>query len=134
MNYKHSQRGFTVIELLILITFLIVAGSVVVWQVTAIRTSMRDDQRKVAINSMYYSLEEIYYKENGHYPQKITDKTLRSVDPKLLTDPSGSKLGESESEYRYEPSRCTDGKCQAYTLRADLQNEADYVKKNRDNK
>lgn len=134
MQQYTSQRGFTVIELLITIVFLLVAGSVVAWQANNIRVSMRDDQRKVAINSMYHGLEEVYYKENGHYPQKISDTTLRSVDDALLADPRGNKIGDASSDYRYEPAKCNDGKCAAYTLRADLENEDDYTKKNSNSK
>lgn len=130
-SFSPTSAGFTVIELLIAAVFLITAGSIVAWQFANIATSARDDKRKIAINSLYYSLEEIYFKDNGAYPEKITADTLKSVDPKLLSDPSGKKLGETDADYRYEPSQCTDGKCARYTLRADLEAESDYVKKNR---
>lgn len=132
MQNSSSQRGFTVIELLLSIVFLLVAGTVVAWQTNNIRVSVRDDQRKVAINSFYYGLEEVYYKENGFYPQKLDKDTLRSVDEALLTDPRGNTVGDASSDYRYEPAQCSDGKCRSYTLRADLENEDDYVKSSRD--
>lgn len=131
-NISRASHGFTVIELIITAVFLTVAGIVVAWQFNNVATSVRDDKRKIAINSLYYGLEEVYYKQHNAYPEKITDETIKSVDPKLLTDPSGKKLGESDSSYRYEPSQCVDGKCAAYSLRADLETESDYVKKNRD--
>lgn len=130
-NTSRTSTGFTIIELLVTAVFLIVAGSIAAWQFSNIAASARDDKRKIAINSLYYGLEEVYFKQNGAYPEKITSNTLTSVDPKLLSDPSGRKIGESDSNYRYEPSRCTDGKCASYTLRADLEAESDYIKKNR---
>lgn len=128
------NSGFTVIELLVSIIFLLTAGIVAAWQFNNLQTSMRDDSRKTAINSMYYGLEEVFYKENAYYPPEITDDTLRSVDDKLLKDPQGVAIGQPESDYRYEATDCTQSKCQSYTLRADLENESDYVKTNRTNK
>ena len=130
-NFSRTTSGFTIIELLVTAAFLIVAGSIAAWQFSNIATSARDDKRKIAINSIYYGLEEVYFKQNGAYPEKIASGTLTSVDPKLLSDPSGKKIGESDSDYRYEPSGCVDGKCASYSLRADLEAESDYVKKNR---
>ena len=125
------QHGFTVIELLISIAFLLVAGAAIAFQFNSLRIASQDDARKSAINSMYYALEEVYFKQNGHYPSEITEKTLPSVDPAVLKDKNGNMVGEASSEYRYEPTNCLNGECRGYTLRADLQNESDFVKENR---
>ena len=127
-NTSLRQNGFTVIELIISIAFLMIAGILVAWQFNNLRVAARDDQQKTAINSVYYGLEEVFHKENGYYPETISNDTLRSVDPELLTDPFGVKIGDNESTYRYEPAECLDGKCQRYSLRANLENESDYVK------
>ncbi len=125
-------HGFTVIELLVLIVLLSVGGWLFFTEKAAVEATQRDDTRKVAINAMYYALEEVYYEKNHFYPQTIDSKTLRSIDPALFTDPLGIKLGDSGSNYRYETSNCdTDGHCANYTLRADLEREDDYVKTNR---
>lgn len=128
-----TNTGFTVIELLVSIAFLLTAGIVAAWQFNTLQTSLRDDSRKIAINSMYYGLEEVFYKEHNYYPQEITDETLRSVDDDLLKDPEGVAIGDPASDYRYEATDCTQNKCQSYTLRADLENESDYIKTNRTN-
>ena len=94
----------------------------------------RDTQRKIAINAMYYNLEEVYFPTNGYYPATIDSKTLRAMDPSLFTDPSGNALGTSGSTYRYDGTGCsTDGHCTGYTLRAQLERESDFVKTNRNN-
>ncbi|MEO5950511.1 MAG: hypothetical protein ABIQ04_03620 [Candidatus Saccharimonadales bacterium] len=126
-----KQQGFTVIEIIIVIVFLGAATVVLLMQRANLASSQRDDQRKIAINAMYYSLEEVFYTKNGYYPTKIDSATLRSVDPDLFTDPNGVKIGDPKSNYRYDGENCDGDKCKAYTLRADLEHEDDYVKTNR---
>lgn len=126
-----STRGFTVVELLVVILFFSAASIVFFVQKNHVEVAARDDNRKVAINAMYYSLEEVYFVKNKSYPRTINSDTLPSVDPDLFTDPNGVKIGESDSDYRYEGVNCTDNTCKGYTLRTTLENEDDYVKKNR---
>lgn len=129
----NNKRGFTVIELLIVAVILAVAGFLVFTQKQDLQTAHDDEKRKIAINTMHYSLEEAFYKANGYYPTKIEESVLMTVDPELFTDPSGTKLGETGSDYRYEATGCIDGKCRGYRLSATLENEADFVKTNRSN-
>lgn len=137
-----KQRGFTVIELMVVIAFLIFAGVLFVIQKNNLEVAARDDKRKTAINAMYYGLEESFFKQNGYYPAEINKKNLTTLDSALFTDPNGVELGQTtetyndeevsvQSDYRYEPTNCSDNKCKSYSLRADLEAEADYVKKNR---
>ncbi|EDK72286.1 hypothetical protein TM7_0595 [candidate division TM7 genomosp. GTL1] len=123
-----QQRGFTVIELLVAVVFVLLGATVFMIQKNDIETGNRDAQRKTAINAMYYSLEKVYFKQFGYYPQRLDDSALASVDPALLKDPNGVKVGNQQSDYRYEPSTCENGKCRSYTLRADLEKEQDYIK------
>ena len=53
------------------------------------------------------------------------------MDPALFTDPNGVNLGQEGSNYIYTPANCEDGKCKEYTLRAELEKEEAYIKKNR---
>lgn len=122
------QRGFTVIELIVAIVFLGVIAVIFFIQKNDIEMSARNQERRTAINAMYYGLEEVYYPDKKSYPQELTEKTLPYVDPELFTDPEGVKIGDSQSEYRYEPTGCQDGKCSGFTLRADLENQEDFIK------
>lgn len=122
------KRGFTIIELLFIVVVLAGAGILFFVQKNNLEVAARDETRKTAINAMYYSLEEVYYKTNGYYPRTIDEKVLPSVEPALFTDPEGVKLGDGDSDYRYEPLDCTDDKCKSYSLRTFLESEADYVK------
>lgn len=127
---KRAQ-GFTVIEVIVVTLFLGIATSVLFVQKNNIAATHRDDQRKTAINAMYYSLEEAYFAKNKNYPVEITDKTITTIDPALLTAPNGKKIGDKDSDYHYEGINCTNDSCKGYTLRADLEKEADFIKTNR---
>lgn len=130
VTMKRSQ-GFTVIELIVVIAFLALTTVVLFMQKSNLDANTRDSERKTAINAMYYNLEEVFFEKNGYYPSKIDSKTLRAMDPALFTDPNGVKMGEQNANYRYEATNCNNDQCKSYTLRADLEKEADYVKKNR---
>jgi type II secretory pathway pseudopilin PulG len=127
---KRSQ-GFTVIEVIVVVLFLSVATALLFIQKNNLAATQRDDQRKTAINAMYYSLEEVFFEKNGYYPSKIDSKTLRSMDPTLFTDPTGIKLGAQDANYHYEANNCNNDQCKGYKLSADLEKEAEYVKNNR---
>ncbi len=128
----NKKNGFTVIEIILCIAF--VAIFVVLFFLQKVNTEAmaRDEQRKSAINAMYYALEEGYYVENEGYPENIENaETLRWIEPDLFTDPTGLALWQEDSNYTYESSDCEDGKCKSYTLRAKMEKEADYIKTSR---
>lgn len=128
---KHSQRGFTIIELFFIIVILIGATALFFVQKTNLEVANRDETRKTAINAMYYGLEEVYYKTNSHYPRTVDEKILPSVDPVLFKDPADVKIGEATSDYRYEAFNCEGDVCKSYSLRTILENEDDYIKTSR---
>lgn len=125
------QSGFTVLELIVAVVFLVIAGTFFYMQKRDLETANRDSARKTAINSMYYTLEDIYYQANGAYPEHITADQLRGIDPAMFKDPSGKTFGEQGSDYNYTPKDCIDAKCRSYILSANLENEADFVKNSR---
>lgn len=126
-----KKKGFTVPELLIVALFASLALILFFVQKSNVEAMDRDDERKTAINAIYYALEEGYYKDNNYYPEEISEDILKVIDPALFSDPNGIHLGEEGCSYTYEPANCEDGKCKAYTLRAVLEKEDIYIKKNR---
>ena len=100
-----KQNGFTVIELLLVIVLLGVGSWLFFNEKATIDATARDNQRKVAINAMYYGLEEYFYAKNGYYPASIDSKTLRTVDPALFTDPKGKKTWQQWQQLRLRINR-----------------------------
>jgi Tfp pilus assembly protein PilE len=125
---KTTHKGFTVIEISVIIVIALAASIIFFMQKNSLQTASRDDKRKTAINAMYYALEKSYYPEHKSYPAVINAGNLTAVDPDLFNDPSGLTVGATDSDYRYEPTECNGDVCAKYTLRAILENEADYIK------
>lgn len=129
---KHLH-GFTVIELLF-VTILVGAASVLFFvQKQNLEVVARDDTKKIAINAMYYSLEEVFYPAHKYYPQSINSDNLKSVDPALFTDPNGIMINTAGSAYTYSPTNCVNDKCESYTLQSTLENEGDFIKTSKNN-
>ena len=126
-----SKNGFTVLEIIIVAAFASLLLVLFFVQKANIDAMDRDEQRKTAINAMYYALEESYYKDHGYYPESISEENIKVIDPALWADPLGFNLGDSLSSYSYEPANCTEGKCKEYTLKAELEKEDAYIKYNR---
>jgi len=127
-----TSSGFTVVELLVAITFLglIVALSLV--ESRSLTMIHNDQDRKIAINAIHYNLEEVVRPTLNGYPRVLSASQLKAMDSSLLKDPEGNTVGEPGSDYRYEPTGCNGGNvCAGYTLIADLENESDFIKKNR---
>lgn len=125
------ERGFTILELVVVIFFASLLLILFFLQKLNLDAMHRDEQRKEAINAMYYALEEGFHVKNGYYPENISEENLKVMDPSLFTDPSGINLGQEDSDYTYEAANCTNGKCKEYTLKARLEKEDTYIKKNR---
>lgn len=130
---KRTEQGFTVIELMAVIILLTAAAFLFFIQKNNVEVAARDEKRKIAVNAIYYNLEEVYYPKNKYYPEELSAQDLPAMDPSLLKDSNGFEINDEYglSQYRYEPHDCTDGKCKGYELRTDLENEEDYVKRNR---
>ena len=128
------KNGFTVLEIVLCIVFVGIFLVLFFIQKNNIEAMERDDDRKVAINAMFYALEEGYYAEKGYYPENIEKaEDLPWIDPNLFPDPYGVTLwnANADSYYSYDASNCEDGKCKSYTLRSTMEKEDDYVKTSR---
>ena len=126
-----TKKGFTILEISIVAIFSALLLLFFFVQNSNINAMNRDESRKIAINAMYYALEESFYAENGYYPETISEENIKVIDPALWTDPSGITLGSEGCSYTYTPADCKNGKCKEYTLKAVLEKESIYVKNNR---
>ncbi len=126
-----TKKGFTLLEISIVIVFAVLLVIFAFVQKNDLDAANRDEDRKTAINAMYYALEESFYPEHGYYPETISEDNITVIDPALWTDPLGYNLGDSLSSYTYEPANCENGECKEYVLRAKMEKEDDYIKTSR---
>ena len=84
MKVMKNSKGFTVVEVMVAVLVLVVLTVFFVVQRSGLEETTRDQERKMAINSMYYSLTEGFYKDNGYYPESISRDKLPTVDPTLF--------------------------------------------------
>ena len=122
------KKGFTLIELAIVLaltTFAVVAFFI---QKSNFDAFYRDEKSKTAINTIYYALENYFYKTNGYYPTTINETNLPIVEPSLWTDPHGFQLGDLKSSYHYTPADCQNDKCSSFILSATLEKEDPFIK------
>ena len=131
MKRNSFKKAFTVPELLVVCAFAALLLILFFIQKSNVDAMNRDEKRKTAINAMYYALEESFYANNKYYPEEINESVLTVIDPGLFTDPNGFYINTDLSSYSYEATNCKDAKCKSYTLRAELEKEDSFIKRNR---
>lgn len=86
---KKAQKGFTIIELLIVIAIIAILALLVLNNFQGAQAKARDQQRTTDINNIHGKLEE-FYNEHNAYPSTFTAATFPGIDEGSLTDPIGS--------------------------------------------
>ena len=127
----NKKQGFTILEIIIVAVFASLLLILFFIQKANLDAMQRDEDRKTAINAMYYALEESFYKDHKYYPETISEDNIKVIDPALWTDPNGFNLGDPASSYSYTPANCENGHCKEYVLKATLEKEDVYIKSNR---
>lgn len=127
-----AKKGFTLLEISIVGVFAALLVIIFFIQKADVDAMNRDDDRRAAINAMYYALEEYFYPKYGYFPSEISEKNLPVVDPALFTDPFKQNVGSAYSSYSYEPANCNDkNECREFILRAQLEKGDTYIKSGR---
>lgn len=144
ISFKSAKsRGFTIVELLIVIVVIGILAALVVVTYNGIQQKARDTERKTDINALHGQLEA-YQAQNGKYPTlaNVNDATFRStnmkgLDAAALQDPKGTAqtlvAAPAADSYAYavSPASCDNGAggdCTSYTLTANLEGGGTYVK------
>lgn len=87
---KKAQKGFTIIELLIVIAIIAILALLVLNNFQGAQAKARDQQRTTDINNIHGKLEE-FYNENNYYPHNLDIADFPGMDEGALKDPTGSQ-------------------------------------------
>ncbi len=80
-----NQKGFTLVELLVVIAIIGILATLLLLQLGVARQRARDAKRIADVNQVRTALE-LYFDDNGQYPQQATFAGLAgSLVPKYLT-------------------------------------------------
>lgn len=151
------QKGFTLVELLIVIIIIGILATLVIVTFTGVQAKARDSKRQTDIEAIDSHLEA-FFAENSYYPtvidlQDITASTgwvttnMKGLDAAALSDPkstptataatiTGSAPAAGTYVYSYEATGCDNtaassatNQCTGFTLTAELEAGGTFVKK-----
>ena len=151
-----ASKGFTIVELLIVIVVIGILAALVVTTYNGIQQKARDTERKTDLNAMH-SHAEAFQAENAKYPSlaQVNDATFRStsmkgLDSAAMQDPKWSSSNASCTAsgavqlqnsgtpasgcygYQSTPAGCDNGAggdCSGYTITATLESGGTYFVK-----
>lgn len=146
ISLKNKSKGFTIVELLIVIVVIAILATLVIVTFTGIQQKARDSKRQTDVDALDSHLEA-FYANNGYYPT-VTDLTtpswvsqnMKGFDPSALTDPKGSVItGNAPAAgtyaYSYVTAGCTatspsssTNECTSFVLTAELESGSTFVK------
>jgi prepilin-type N-terminal cleavage/methylation domain-containing protein len=93
---KTAQKGFTIVELLIVIVVIGILAALVITTYNGIQQKGRNTERTTDLKAVQGQLEA-YYASNGRYPAVATDGTLGSNSAKnvvfIQAQHEGSRQG-----------------------------------------
>ena len=134
-----KSRGFTIVELLIVIVVIGILAALVIVTYNGIQQKARDTERKTDIKALQGHLEA-YWADNAKYPTlaQVNDTTaggfrelnFKGLDAAAYSDPadaaSGQLCGAATAKcygYSVTPAGCDNSAtdCTNYTLTADLE-------------
>jgi prepilin-type N-terminal cleavage/methylation domain-containing protein len=154
MISSKKAKGFTIVELLIVIVVIGILATLVIVTFSGIQRKGRDSARQTDINAVA-SHVEAFYAQYGYYPtlndlQTASFRTahMKGLDAAALVDPKGgnSTIGATTSGTQYSyvavgPSACvnttasdpvaaspTNNGCDSFTLTATLEGGGTYQK------
>jgi len=89
---QKAQKGFTIIELLIVIAIIAILAGLVLNNFQGAQAKARDTQRVTRTNALHSKLEE-FYNEASAYPNSVSDASwFPGIDAKSLEDARGGAI------------------------------------------
>lgn len=129
LKSKTLQKGFTIVELLIVIVVIGILAGLVLNTFSGVQKRARDTQRQTDINSLSTQLE-VYYNDNSGYPllANVNNTTLKGLDagatmaPGATTSSLTSTATPNKDQYGYMTyaidgtTACATAPCPKFTL------------------
>jgi len=156
ISLKQRNKGFTIVELLIVIVVIGILALLVITTYSGIQAKARNSKRQTDIASLQTQLEA-FFSQSGYYPSltNLNDSAwlgtnLKSLDTGALTDPSNPTQSKTlvaapvAKSYSYKVTQsdgttsceADDTGCAKYTLTATYEGSVNgsttYVKSNLD--
>lgn len=111
-----SKKGFTLIEIMVVVALIVILVSIAVIGGSASRSVARDNQRVSDVQILQIKLES-YRNEKGRYPSALSDLVTDKFIPAVPTDP------QSKEYYNYSCVPANATTCFSYTLGIDFENK-----------
>jgi len=132
-----NSKGFTIVELLIVIVVIGILALLVITTYSGIQAKARNSQRQTDVQSIQTQLEA-FYSQNGYYPSlgdmnstSWLGTNMKSLDKDALIDPSNPSNSQTlassptAKQYSYAVTNSSDASCETddttcakYTLTA----------------
>jgi len=140
ISLKKNNKGFTIVELLIVIVVIGILALLVITTYSGIQAKARNAKRQTDVASLQTQLEA-FFSQNGYYPS-LTDMNgaawlttnMKSLDQNALIDPSNTSQSKTLlaapalKSYSYAVTdasgascETTDTNCAKYTLTASFE-------------
>jgi type IV pilus assembly protein PilA len=89
------QKGFTIIELLIVIAIIAILAGLVLNNFQGAQAKARDTQRVTRINAVHSKLEEFYNEGNGYPASASTTANFPGIDVNAVKDARGGTMTDT---------------------------------------
>lgn len=153
VRLQNKSKGFTIVELLIVIVVIGILATLVIVTFTGIQQKARDSKRKTDIGAIQSSLEN-YYSSANTYPTLDhlnngggwRDTNMKGFDPSALQDPKSNSAAVVDTAptsgyayvYTVTPAGCSDADgatnpCANYTISAKLEADGKTISKQSNN-